>query len=169
MTRAAPSSSLRSRAARSCTTSARPRRSAAGSGSADGCYGPRDNRLELVASLTADVERAQSKNPGRKPGFLRVELVARSVPPAADLVVHAGAEDVVRELGVARRDVQAKASEGRLREGLVVVKLDIEIPALDRPAVTERVLIAGAHRPTGAGIALLMAGAGLIANEEFGR
>ena len=43
-TRAAPSLSLRSPAARSCTTSARPRTSAAGSASADGCYGPRDNR-----------------------------------------------------------------------------------------------------------------------------
>src|SRR5215469_12155023 len=111
----------------------------------------------------------KAKTPGKSPGVLRVELVARSVPPAADLVVHAGAEDVVIELGVARRDVQAKAPEGRLRERLGVVKLDIEILALDRPAVTELVLIAGTHRPTGAGIALLMAGAGLIANEEFGR
>src|SRR6516164_10072468 len=111
----------------------------------------------------------KAKTPGESPGFLRVELVARSVPPAAELVVHAGAEDVVIELVGARRDVQASASEGRLRERGVVVKLDIEILALDRPAVTERVLVAGAHRPTGAGIALLMAGAGLSADEEFGR
>src|SRR5215469_13222983 len=110
----------------------------------------------------------KAKTPGKSPGVLRVELVARSVPPAADLVVHAGAEDVVIELGVARRDVQAKASEGRLRERLVVVKLDIEILALDRPAVTEGVLVAGTHRPTGAGIALLMAGARLSADLKFG-
>src|SRR5262249_39111365 len=111
----------------------------------------------------------KAKTPGQSPGFLRVELVACSVPPAADLVVHAGAEDVVIELVGARRDVQASASEGRLCERGVCVKLDIEILALDRPAVTERVLIAGTHRPTGAGIALLMAGASLIADEEFGR
>src|SRR6516164_7322207 len=87
----------------------------------------------------------KAKTPGESPGFLRVELVARSVPPAAELVVHAGAEDVVRELVGARRDVQADASEGRLGERGVVVKLDIEILALDRPAVTERVLIAAGH------------------------
>src|SRR6516225_11611747 len=111
----------------------------------------------------------KAKTPGESPGFLRVELVARSVPPAAELVVHAGAEDVVIELVGARRDVQASASEGRLRERGVVVKLDIEVLALDRPAVTKRVLVAGAHRPTGAGIALLMAGASLSADEKFGR
>src|SRR5499427_10251498 len=111
----------------------------------------------------------KAKTPGESPGFLRVELVARSVPPAAELVVHAGANDVVIELDAARCDVQAKASEGRLRERGVVVELDIEILALDRPAVTERVLIAAAHRPTGAGIALLMAGASLDADQKLGR
>src|SRR5262249_62430048 len=68
-----------------------------------------------------------------------------------------------------RREIQASTSEGRLRERGVVVKLDVEILALDRPAVTERVLIAAAQRPTGAGVALLMAGAGLIADEKLGR
>src|SRR6516225_5453705 len=111
----------------------------------------------------------KAKTPGESPGFLRVERVARSVPPAADLVVHAGAEDVVIELVGARRDIPASSTERRLCERGVVVELDVEILALDRPAVAERVLIAGAHRPTGAGIALLMAGAGLIADEEFGR
>src|SRR5262249_11481142 len=81
----------------------------------------------------------------------------------------AGENEVFSELDAARCDVQAKASEGRLCERGVVVKLDIEILALDRPAVTERVLVAGAHRPTGAGIALLMAGASLDADEEFRR
>src|SRR5262249_44281765 len=37
-------------------------------------------------------------------------------------------------------------------------ELDIEIFALDRPAVAERVFPAGAHRPTGTSIALLMTG-----------
>src|SRR5262249_28880500 len=111
----------------------------------------------------------KAKTPGESPGFLRVELVARSVPPAADLVVHAGGEDVVVEFVGRGRVVQALASEGRLCERGVVVKLDIEILALDRPAVTERVLIAGAHRPTGAGIALLMAGASLEADQKLGR
>src|SRR5262245_40621731 len=109
----------------------------------------------------------KAKTPGESPGFCMTELLARSVP--AELVVHARAEDVVIELGAARRDVQAKASEGRLCERLVVVKLDIEILALDRPAVTERVLIAAAHRPTGAGIALLMTGASLDADQKLGR
>src|SRR2546430_16092046 len=72
-------------------------------------------------------------------------------------------------LAAARGGIQAEAAEGRLRERGVVVELDVEILALDRPAVAERVLVAGAHRPTGAGIALLMAGAGLNADEEFGR
>src|SRR5262249_5839401 len=92
--------------------------------------------------------------------------VACSVP--AELVVHAGAEDVVIELDVARRDVQASASEGRSGERGVVVELDIEILALDRPAVAERVFTAAAHRPTAAGVALLMAGGGLGADEKFG-
>src|SRR5215831_15414825 len=92
--------------------------------------------------------------------------VDQSVP--AKLVVHAGAEDVVIELDVARRDVQASASEGRSGERGVVVELDIEILALDRPAVAERVFQAAAHRPTAAGIALLMAGAGLGADEKLG-
>src|SRR6516225_8656474 len=97
-----------------------------------------------------------------------IELAARSVP-AADLVVNAGAEDVVIELDAARREIQALASEGRLRERGVVVELDVEILALDRPAVTERILVAGAERPTGASVALLMAGAGLSADKKLGR
>src|SRR5215467_4419450 len=114
----------------------------------------------------------KAETPGESPGFLRVELVARSVPPAADLVVHAGAEDVVIELDAARCDVPS--AEGRLRERGVVVELDIEIFALDRPAVAERVFPAGTHGPTGTSIALLMAGT-RTANEtglrdcKFGR
>src|SRR5215510_12350065 len=73
------------------------------------------------------------------------------------------------ELDVARRDVQAKASEGRSGECGVVVELDIEILALDRPAVAERVFPAAAHRPTAAGIALLMAGGVIGADEKLGR
>src|SRR5262249_38733333 len=60
-------------------------------------------------------------------------------------------------------------SEGRRGERGVVVELDIEIFALDRPAVAERVFQAAAHRPTAAGVALLMAGAGLSADEKLGR
>src|SRR5215510_6939688 len=93
--------------------------------------------------------------------------VDRSVP--AELVVHAGAEDVVIELDVARCDIQASATEGRRRERGPVVELDIEIFAFDRPAVAERVFPADAHRPTAAGTVLLMAGAGLAADEKFGR
>src|SRR5262249_46620614 len=59
-------------------------------------------------------------------------------------------------------------SEGRRGERGVVVELDIEIFALDRPAVAERVFQAAAHRPTAAGVALLMAGAGLGADEKLG-
>src|SRR5262249_40310523 len=92
--------------------------------------------------------------------------VACSVP--AELVVHAGAEDVVIELDVARRDVQASASEGRSGERGVVVELDIEILALDRPAVAERVFPAAANRPTAAGVALLRPGGGRAAEENRG-
>src|SRR5215831_21260485 len=91
--------------------------------------------------------------------------VDRSVP--AELVVHAGAEDVVIELDGARRDIIG--SEGRRGERGVVVELDIEILALDRPAVAERVFPAAANRPTTAGVALLMAGGGLGADEKLGR
>src|SRR5262249_39463004 len=100
---------------------------------------------------------AKQKPRAKARGFCVIERVARSVPRAADLVVQAGAEDVVIELVAARRDIPASSTEGRLCERGVVVELDVEILALDRPAVAERVLIAGAHRPTGAGIALLMA------------
>src|SRR6516165_4467390 len=110
---------------------------------------------------------AKQKPWAKARGFYVIELVARSVP--AELVVHAGAEDVVIELVVARREIQAETAEGRLRERGVVVELDVEILALDRPAVAERVLVAGAQRPTGAGVALLMAGAGLDADEKLGR
>src|SRR5262249_19514098 len=83
-----------------------------------------------------------------------------------DFEVHARAEDVVIELDVARCDIIG--SEGRRGERGVVVELDIEILALDRPAVAERVFQAAADRPTAAGIALLMAGGGLSADEKFG-
>src|SRR5262245_7373435 len=91
--------------------------------------------------------------------------VACSVP--AELVVHAGAEDVVIELDVARCDIIG--SEGRRGERGVVVELDIEILALDRPAVAERVFPAAANRPTTACGARLMAGGGLGADEKLGR
>src|SRR6266852_9024412 len=56
MKRAAPRSSLRSRAARSYTTSAKPRRSVAGSASAAGCCGPRANAIR-GAKLRFDLEQ----------------------------------------------------------------------------------------------------------------
>ena len=94
-------------------------------------------------------------------------LEPSSVP--AELVVHAGTEDVVMELDVARCDIQASATEGGRGERGPVVELDIEILAPDRPAVTERVFQAAANRPTATCIALLMAGASLSADEKFGR
>src|SRR5262245_63402549 len=57
---------------------------------------------------------------------------------------------------------------GRVERG-VVVEVDIEIFALDRPAVSERVFDAAAHGPTAARIALLMAGIEDGTEEEFGR
>src|SRR5262249_56119800 len=109
--------------------------------------------------------RTTKQNPRAKArGSCLTLCVDRSVP--AELVVHAGAEDVVIELDVARCDIIG--SEGRRGERGVVVELDIEILALDRPAVTERVFPAAANRPTAAGIALLMAGAGLHADENLG-
>src|SRR5215831_13703698 len=49
------------------------------------------------------------------------------------------------------------------------VEVDIEIFAVDRPAVTERVFDAAAHGPAAARIALLVAGANEGTEEEFGR
>src|SRR6516165_6805300 len=100
----------------------------------------------------------KAKAPGESPGPCICALSRGSVtraPAPAELVVHAGAEDVVIELDVARCDISN--TEGGTRERGVVVELDIEIFALDRPAVAERVFDAGAHGPAAAGIALLMA------------
>src|SRR6266446_8870814 len=95
------------------------------------------------------------------------ELVFDRSVPGADLVVQAGAEDVVIELDLARCDVSG--TEGSSGERGEVVELDIEIFALGRPAVTERVFDAAAHGPTAARIALLMAGIEDGAEEKFGR
>src|SRR6516165_11225579 len=105
-------------------------------------------------------DHRKAKAPGESPGPCICALsrgsVARARAPApAELVVHAGAEDVVIELDVARCDICI--TEGRTVERGVVVELDIEIFAFDRPAVTERVFDAGTHGPAAAGIALLMA------------
>src|SRR6516225_9507266 len=91
-------------------------------------------------------DHRKAKAPGESPGPCICALshgsVARARAPApAELVVHAGAEDVVIELDVARCDICN--TEGRTRERGVVLELDIEIFAFDRPAVTERVFDAG--------------------------
>src|SRR6516165_4129309 len=113
-------------------------------------------------------QKPRGESPGPCICALSRGSVARARAPApAELVVHAGAEDVVIELDVARCDISN--TEGGTRERGVVVELDIEIFALDRPAVAERVFDAGAHGPAAAGIALLMAGTNLSADEKFGR
>src|SRR5262249_59976619 len=127
--------------------------------------------MRLLCGYAAQSMSAKAKSPRQgvqswTEGSFTQEPFGGSLDESPELIVHAGADDVVIELDVARCDVLS--AEGRLRERLVVVKLDIEIFALDRPAVTERVLPAGAHRPTGAGIALLMAGARLSADLKFG-
>src|SRR5215813_11391571 len=96
-------------------------------------------------------------------GSCLTQSVDRSVP--AELVIHAGAEDVVKELDVARCDICI--TEGRSGERGVVVELDIEIFAFDRPSVTERVFDASTHGPAAAGIALLMAVHRVPAGEKF--
>src|SRR6516162_9600681 len=74
-------------------------------------------------------------------GFLTQELWG-ALDESPEPIVHAGAEDVVIELDIARCDVSE--AEGRGAERGVVVEVDIEIFALDRPAVTERVFDAAA-------------------------
>src|SRR6516225_1251214 len=76
--------------------------------------------------------------PNLFPANLRLHPLDESPEP----IVHAGAEDVVIELDIARCDVSE--AEGRGAERGVVVEVDIEIFALDRPAVTERVFDAAA-------------------------
>src|SRR6266498_3219208 len=97
------------------------------------------------------VEQPQRKAPGASPGLCNV----LRGPVLPELVVHAGAPDVVLELDLARRDVAR--GEGTGRERVVVIKLDIQKFALDRPAVAHRVFDAATDGPTAAGIALLVA------------
>src|SRR5215470_11419569 len=88
-----------------------------------------------------------------------------SLDESPELVVHTGTEDVVIELDVDRCDVSNR--EGRSGERGPVVELDIEIFALDRPAVAERVFKARTHCPTAAGSALLMAVPRAPAGKKF--
>src|SRR2546423_8822596 len=87
-----------------------------------------------------------------------------------ELVVQAGAPDVILELDGARSDIAAGNRKGSIREGRVVVELHVEELALYRPAVAHRVFGAGTHGPTGAGIALQVSGrGGERAGKEFRR
>src|SRR6266498_1420908 len=97
------------------------------------------------------VEQPQRKAPGASPGLCNV----LRGPVLPELVVHAGAPDVVLELDLSRRDVAR--GEGTGRERVVVIKLDIQKFALDRPAVAHRVFDAATDGPTAAGVALLVA------------
>src|SRR5215813_12806993 len=85
-------------------------------------------------------------------GSCLTQSADRSVP--AELVVHAGAEDVVIELDVARCDIIG--SEGRRGERGVFFELDLEILPLLHPAAAQRAFHPATNRPTAAGIALLM-------------
>src|SRR5262249_15742388 len=82
-----------------------------------------------------------------------------------ELVVHAGAPDVILELDVARLD--ARRAERRAGERGESAEVDVEKFALDRPAVAERVLSTNAHRPSAAGVAFLVAGSDYIRGQEF--
>src|SRR5262249_37488509 len=84
---------------------------------------------------------------------LSQELLKGSLP---ELVVHAGAKDVVLEPDFTGRGVNRR--EGAGRERREVVELHIEVFALDRPAIAHRIFDAAAHGPAAAGIALLVAG-----------
>src|SRR6266540_5335263 len=107
------------------------------------------------------VEQPQRKAPGASPGLCNV----LRGPVLPELVVHAGAPDVVLELDLARRDVAR--GEGTGRERVVVIKLDIQKFALDRPAVAHRVFDAATDGPTAAGVALLMACPLRIGSQPF--
>src|SRR5262245_10512928 len=112
----------------------------------------------------------KAKAPGESPGPCICILSRGSVaaPARAELVVQTGAPDIVLELNLARCDIaEWGRCEGSGRERVKVVELDVQKFALDRPAITQHVFDAAAHRPTAAGIALLMAGSNLIADEKF--
>src|SRR6266478_1152678 len=70
-----------------------------------------------------------------------------------ELVVHAGAPDVIVDLDLARLD--AIRAEGRAGERGVRAEVGVEKFALDRPAVAQRVFDAAADGVTAARIALL--------------
>src|SRR3981189_484971 len=76
----------------------------------------------------------------------------RALAGLEELVVHAEADDVVIHLDVAGREhIRRDGAAGKRREG---AEVDIEEFALDRPAITERLLGADTHGPPAAGIGL---------------
>src|SRR5260221_4883978 len=83
-----------------------------------------------------------------------------------ELVVHAGAPDVILDLDVARLDVCG--GERRAGERGESAEVGVEKFALDRPAVAQRVFDAATDGPTAAGVALLMACALRSGGQPFG-
>src|SRR5262249_18221386 len=138
------------------------------SGSAAGKQNRKSERPGKPLSATEQGIKTEALGRGFNPakGFLTQELWG-ALDESPKLVVQPAAEDVVVDLDVARCDVSV--AEGRRVERGVVVEVDVEIFALDRPAVTERVFDAAAHGPAAARIALLMAGIKDGTEEEFGR
>src|SRR5262249_41433555 len=125
----------------------------------------RPAQIGLRPSSSRTTDR-KAKAPGKNRGP-DICVLSRGLVAPAELVVQTGAPDVVLELNLARCDVAD--AEGTSRERGKVVELDVEKFAFGRPAVAKRVFEAAAHRPTAAGIALLMAGTKRTAGEKFRR
>src|SRR5262244_2345542 len=138
------------------------------SGSAAGKQNRKSERPGKPLSAAEQGIKTEALGRGFNPaeGFLPQELWG-ALDESPEPIVQPAAEDVVIELDVARSDVSV--AEGWRGERGVVVEVDIEIFAVDRPAVTERVFDAAAHGPAAARIALLVAGANEGTEEEFGR
>src|SRR5262249_39421702 len=96
---------------------------------------------------------AQEKSPGKGPGLSIGCLWRRSVPAvghAAEPVVQADAEDVVR-VSVVYGDVTThRAGDARRNDGIEGAETYPEVLHLCRPVVAERVFNADADGPSGA-------------------
>src|SRR5262249_44124660 len=99
-------------------------------------------------------------------GFSTQELWGALDRFLPELVVHAGAPDVILDLDVARKDV--RRAERRAGEGPESAEVGVEELALDRPAVPQRVFNAATDGPTAARAALWVAGRNGVGGLPFG-
>src|SRR5262249_32086143 len=99
-------------------------------------------------------------------GFLTQELWG-ALDESPEPIVHAGAPDVALQVHVAvgNGPDRAPCPHPHAVERFPIAEVNVEVLALDRPAVTERVFEAAAHRPAATRIGLLDTRGDLIADD----